>query len=77
MPLIPFATNFLAGSLLTLALPIGTLIVITVWYVRALKHVPEDTPVSSAALPSSEMLAAAADPAPETDAPQPPPASPS
>jgi len=72
MPLIPFATNFLAGSLLTLLLPIGTLIVITIWYVRAIKHVPEDTPVSSAALPSSEMLAAAAEAAPESDAPQPP-----
>jgi hypothetical protein len=84
MPLIPFATHFLAGSLLTLALPLGTLIVITVWYVLALRHVPEDTPVSSAALPSSEMLAAAAeaapdpapDPTPDSDAP-PPPASPS
>jgi hypothetical protein len=76
MPLIPFATNFLAGSLLTLALPLGTLIVITVWYVRALRHVPEDTPVSSAALPSSEMLAAAAETKPDSDAP-PPPASPS
>jgi hypothetical protein len=80
MPLIPFATHFLAGSLLTLALPVGTLIVITVWYVRALRHVPEDTPVSSAALPSSEMLAAAAEATaeatPDSDAPQ-PPASPS
>jgi hypothetical protein len=72
MPLIPFATNFLAGSLLTLLLPIGTLIVITVWYVRALKHVPEDTPVSSATLPSSEMLAAAAEATPDSEAPQPP-----
>jgi hypothetical protein len=80
MPLIPFATHFLAGSVLTLALPIGLLIVITVWYVLAVKHVPEDTPVSSAALPSSEMLAAAAEATagatPDSDAP-PPPASPS
>jgi hypothetical protein len=76
MPLIPFATHFLAGSLLTLALPLGTLIVITVWYVRAVRHVPEDTPVSSAALPSSEMLAAAAEAKPDGEAP-PPPASPS
>jgi hypothetical protein len=76
MPLIPFATHFLAGSLLTLALPVGTLIVITVWYVRALRHVPEDTPVSSAALPSSEMLAAAAEATADSDAP-PPPATPS
>jgi hypothetical protein len=72
MPLIPFATNFLAGSVLTLALPLGTLIVITVWYVRALKHVSDDTPVSSPTLPSSEMLAAAAEATPDSDAPQPP-----
>jgi hypothetical protein len=76
MPLIPFATHFLAGSLLTLALPLGLLIVIAVWYVLAIKHVPEDTPVSSAALPSSEMLAAAAEAKPDSEAPQ-PPASPS
>ena len=59
MPPLPFADNFLAGSLLTLLLPIGLLIAIAVWYVRTVKHVPEDTPESSAALPSSEVLAAA------------------
>ncbi len=30
---IPFADNFLAGSLLTLLMPVGLLIAIAVWYV--------------------------------------------
>jgi hypothetical protein len=64
MPPLLFADNFLAGSLLTLVLPIGLLIAIAVWYVRAVRHMPEDTPTASAALPSSDVLAAA-DPAAE------------
>jgi hypothetical protein len=64
MPPIPFADNFLAGSLLTIFLPLGLLIVLTIWYVRVVRHVPQDTPASSASLPSTEMLAAAEQPAP-------------
>jgi hypothetical protein len=64
MPPIPFADNFLAGSLLTIFLPLGLLIVLTIWYVRVVRHVPQDTPASSASLPSAEMLAAAEQPAP-------------
>jgi hypothetical protein len=30
---IPIATHFLTGSILTLALPLGVLIVVAVWYV--------------------------------------------
>jgi hypothetical protein len=56
---IPFADNFLAGSLLTILLPLGLLIVIAIWYVRAVRHVPEETPTSSAALPAAEVVAAA------------------
>jgi hypothetical protein len=59
MPPIPFADNFLAGSLLTIFLPLGLLIVLTIWYVRVVRRVPEDTPASSASLPSAEVLAAA------------------
>jgi hypothetical protein len=59
MPPLLFADNFLAGSLLTLALPIGLLIAIALWYVRTVRHIPEDTPTASAALPSSDVLAAA------------------
>jgi hypothetical protein len=59
MPPLLFADNFLAGSLLTLALPIGLLIAVAVWYVRTVRHMPRDTPVASAALPSPDVLAAA------------------
>ena len=48
MPPIPFADNFLAGSLLSLLLPIGLLIALAIWYVLAVRRVPEDTPASSA-----------------------------
>ena len=54
-----FADNFLAGSLLSLLMPTGLLIAIAVWYVLAVKRVPKDTPASSTALPSPEVLAAA------------------
>jgi hypothetical protein len=30
---IPIATHYLAGSILTLVLPLGVLIAVTVWYV--------------------------------------------
>lgn len=58
MASIPFADNYLAGSLLTLLLPVCLLIAIAVWYVIAVKKVPE-TPSSSPSLPSSDVLAAA------------------
>ena len=64
MPPFFFADNFLAGSLLSLLLPIGLLIVVVVWYMRTLRHIPQDMPTASAALPSSDVLAAAD---PETD----------
>ena len=32
---VPIATHFLTGSILTLALPLGVLICVAVWYVRA------------------------------------------
>jgi hypothetical protein len=67
MPPILYADNFLAGSLLTLLLPLAVLIAIVVWYLRAVRHVPQDTPTSSAALPPPEVLAAAA----EVDPPAP------
>ena len=56
--LIPFADNFLAGSLLTILIPLGLLIAIAIWYVITIRRVPEDTPTSSAALPSPEVVAA-------------------
>jgi uncharacterized membrane protein len=35
MPLIPFANNFLAGSLITLLIPVCVFIAIAVWYTYA------------------------------------------
>jgi hypothetical protein len=55
---IPFADNFLAGSLLTILIPLGLLIAIAIWYVITIRRVPEDTPTSSAALPPPEVVAA-------------------
>ena len=63
MPPILFADNFLAGSLLTIFLPLGLLIVLTIWYVRVVRSVPEDTPTSSVSLPAAEVVAAAEPPA--------------
>jgi hypothetical protein len=39
---IPFADNFLAGSLLTLLLPVGLLIAVVIAFVFALKRLPGD-----------------------------------
>ena len=59
--MIPFADNFLAGSVLSLVLPVGLLIVIAVWYLIAVRRLPHDTPESASALPSPEIVAAAAE----------------
>ena len=72
MPPIPFADNFLAGSLLTILVPLGLLVAISIWYMVALKRVPEDTPRSSPTLPPPEVVAAAAPPTPEQRTPEPP-----
>lgn len=57
--MIAFADNFLAGSLISLLMPTGLLIALVVWYLIAIRRVPKDTPESAAALPSSEVVAAA------------------
>jgi hypothetical protein len=72
MPPLLFADNFLAGSLLSLLLPTGLLIAIAVWYVRTIRHIPKDTPESSASLPSSEVLEAGIEAGIESAAPPPP-----
>lgn len=72
MPPVLFADNYLAGSLLTLLLPIGLLIAITIWYVIAVKKVPESRRTVAGATPPT---ASAPDPqpsagtAPPTEAP--------
>ena len=35
---IPIASDFLAGSILTLVLPLGVLIAVVVWYVLVLRR---------------------------------------
>ena len=72
MPPILFAVNFLAGSLLTILLPIGLLIAIAIWYVFSIKRVPEDTPTSSASLPAPDVLAAASPSTPDPPVSKPP-----
>jgi hypothetical protein len=60
MPSIVFASNFLAGSLISLLLPTGLLIAIVVWWSLVVaKRVPKDMPTSSTRLPPSEVVAAA------------------
>jgi hypothetical protein len=58
MPPIPFADNFLAGSLLTLLMPTCLLIAIAIWYTLSVRRVPKDTSTSSAAVPTPEVVAA-------------------
>jgi hypothetical protein len=59
MPPLPFADSVLAGSLLTILVPLGLLIAIAIWYVLAIRRVPKDTPESSPALPGPEVVEAA------------------
>ena len=59
MPSLPFADNFTTGAVLTLALPLALLIALAIWYTVAVQHVPADTPASSPALPSDEVVKAA------------------
>ena len=65
MPL--FADDFLAGSLLSLLLPVCLLIAIAVWYVLFARRAPDAHP-SAPALPPSDVVAAAGD---VSDLPQP------
>lgn len=57
--MIAFADNFQAGAVLTLVIPITLLIVLVIWYLRAVNHIPADTPESSAALPHPDVVKAA------------------
>lgn len=42
MATILFYGSFLAGSLLTILIPIGLLIAIAIWHTNAIRHVPGD-----------------------------------
>ncbi|HEY2316915.1 MAG TPA: hypothetical protein VGH67_01335 [Solirubrobacteraceae bacterium] len=72
MPPILFADNFLAGSLLSLLLPVCLLIALAVWYVRFVRQSPDTSPASST-LPPAAVVAAAADHVDEVEPAGPPP----
>jgi hypothetical protein len=54
----PFADAFQTGAVLTLALPIGLVLAIVLWYVLDYKRVPAAS-TDAATLPPREMVAAA------------------
>ena len=62
MNVIPLASDFLAGSLLSLLLPVALLISLVVWYVRAVRRVPSSSgDVAEVPLAPSEPGAGVAD----------------
>jgi hypothetical protein len=60
MPPIPLADNFLAGSLISLLMPILLLVGLVVWYVFAVKRVPSSR---GTAAPPGETVPTAPPPA--------------
>jgi hypothetical protein len=75
MPPLPFAADFLAGSLLSLLLPAALVVAVAVWHTLAIRHASEETPRSAPALPSDEVLAAGVEAGIESAGldPEPPP----
>jgi hypothetical protein len=71
MPL--FADDFLAGSLLSLLLPVCLLIAIAVWYVMFAKRTTVDTHPAAARLPPADVVAALPDDADPVEPAGPPP----
>jgi hypothetical protein len=59
--MIAFADNFLAGSLLTLLMPTLLLTALAIWYVIAVRRVPEDPPEASSTPPLPEVASAGGD----------------
>ncbi len=59
--MLTLADNFQIGAALTLAMPLGLLLVLAVWFMFVFRRIPKDTPESSTALPPAEMVAAAGD----------------
>jgi len=47
MTSIPFADNFLAGSIISLVMPISLLIALAVWYTLTIKRIDESRPSSA------------------------------
>lgn len=59
--MLTLADNFQIGAALTLAMPLGLLLVLAVWFMFVFRRVPKDTPEPATALPPAEMVAAAGD----------------
>jgi len=47
MPPLPLADNFLAGSIISLVMPVAVLIAIAVWYTRTVKRIDKSRPASA------------------------------
>lgn len=56
MPYIPFADNFLAGSIISLVMPVALLIAIAVWYTLSIKRVDESRGPASPEPVSADAL---------------------
>lgn len=73
MPPLVFADNFLAGSLLSLLMPVLLLIAIAVWYTRTARRLPKDTPSSSPGLPTRSVVESAPEAVQSVEPAGPPP----
>ena len=72
MASILFIGSFLAGSLLSLLIPVGLLIAITIWHVRAIMHIPadpEETAPHAAGVVEHDGLGVIRDGGPRSSAP--------
>jgi hypothetical protein len=56
MPPIPFADNFLAGSIISLVMPAAVLIAIAVWYMLTIKRIDKSRPSSAPEPVSADTL---------------------
>ena len=52
--MLPFADNFLAGSLLSLLLPVGLLIALAIWLGRTIARLPSDPGTTAAPPPERD-----------------------
>jgi hypothetical protein len=68
VPPIPVAT-FLAGSLLSLLIPLCLFIALTVWYVKFVRRVPDTTDASEPGATTAPSNPAPSNPAPSNRAP--------
>jgi len=67
MASLPIANNFLAGSILSLVLPIALLLALCLWYMLGLRRIPEPDPettlVGEPVAPTPDAPGPGADPA--------------